>query len=283
MAQEIETRSQFQEWYAENGDDLNAKRKERYANDPAYRDQTLRTNQRWRDKRKRANRKEREKQRKAAKLKPTESTWKTVDIEVDGVLTPMYTIGALARAIGRGISTVRVWEREGILPATEHRSPKGDRLYSVDQVAKLRKLLKKTGRLKDAKLLQKKRVPEAVVRMVKFKDGERRQMRLYKVGTLASVVGRTVVSLTQMEKMGRLPITPLRASSLAYRLYTHAMIESVEEAFSHFGGTVRGNAEWDEFFLRIRKNWTSQGIIGARVVETDDGKPNKSSTRRRTS
>jgi DNA-binding transcriptional MerR regulator len=272
-------RSTFQTWYADNGDRLNKKRRQRYDNDAEYRQRVLTTNQNYRAKQKKEQKKERAQQRKAVRIRPTESTWKTIEIDVDGVKTPMYTIGALARAIGRGISTVRVWEREGILPPTPHRSPKGDRLYSVEAVAEIRKVLKKEGRIENPGQLRRKKRPATVDRVIKFADGECVAFQLYKVGTLAKVVDRTVVSLAQMEKSGRLPLTPLRASSLGYRLYTMRMIETVKEAFDMNGGSLRGK-EWDEFYDHVERDWRSQGIFGARVLEKDDGK-NKGSNGRR--
>jgi len=267
-------RSPFQAWYADNGSRLNEKRRERYFEDPEYRQRVLDVNQQYREKKKKIQKKERIQQRKAVRIRPTESTWKTVEIDVAGVKTPMYTIGALARAIGRGISTVRVWEREGILPPTVHRSPKGDRLYSVETVAEIRKILKKEGRIDHPSQLRRKKRPESVDRMVLFADGERRRLRLYKVGTLAKAVDRTVVSLAQMEKQGRLPATPMRASSLGYRLYTMRMIETVKEAFDVNGGSLRGK-EWDEFYDQVEADWRSQGVFGALVLErTDDGEQN---------
>ncbi len=58
----------------------------------------------------------------------------------------MFTIGELAKAIGKRPSTLRVWEHNGWLPKAKYRTPKpkkqqipeksskGRRLYSVEQV-----------------------------------------------------------------------------------------------------------------------------------------------------
>lgn len=269
-------------YYAEKGEELNERRRSRYETDAEYRKKILEGNAEYRRRRKRAEKREKAKKRKSVRMERTESQWKTVQMEVDGVTMPMFTIGALARALGRGISTCRVWEREGVLPETPHRSPKGDRLYTADDVAKIERQLKREGKLpRERRKLLSKVKPDYVDRVVRFADGESRTMRLYKVGTLAQAVDRTVVSLTQMEKSGRLPITPLRASSIRYRLYTPRMIEAVRDAFKRHGGSIRGDVEWREFYAEIREDWESQGVIGARVMEKADGNQNEVSERGR--
>lgn len=256
--------SVFQQWYAKNADRLNARRRRRYKKDVDYRQNILDTNKAFREQKRETRQKELIKRVRAVRMMPTESAWKTVDVEVNGVVTPMYTIGALARAIQRGISTVRVWEKEGVLPATPHRSPKGDRLYTVGAVEEIRKLLKRDGRIEQTPKLSTKRPPDVVVKKVRMTDGAVRKVELYKVGALARAVGRTVVSIEQMEKVGRLPKTTLRASSLAYRLYSMKMIESVKEAFDRNGGRLRGN-DWPEFCDTVTKAWKDQKMLGATV------------------
>jgi len=259
----------FQEWYDDNRDDLNARRREKYATDPAYRAKVQKWNRAARARRRREADKEDREARRAVKLRQSER-WKTVEVEVDGVMVKMFTIGALAKAIGKGISTIRVWERSGVLPETPYRSKKGDRLYSLEMVESIQAALKKAGKL-DIGVLKEKKRPSYVERDVIFK-GRRKplRMRLYKVGTLAKAVNRTVVALTQMEKRGVLPKTPLVSSSLEYRLYTVDMIEVVQASFNKRNGVVRGQSEWEDFHDEIVEGWTKLGIMDARL--TDEGK-----------
>jgi hypothetical protein len=206
----------FQGWYEENGDDWNERRRQRYAEDPEYRKKVRRWNKEARNRRKVEERKEKRAARKAMKIQPS-GAWKTIEVEVDGVKTRMFTIGALARVLGKGISTIRVWEKKGVLPETPHRSSKGDRLYTVEMVEAIQETLWRVGKLERTKeVVRKKKKPSYVVRKVKFK-GQRKpqEVQLFKIGSLAKAVGRTVVALTQMEKRGVLPRTPLVASSLA--------------------------------------------------------------------
>lgn len=65
---------------------------------------------------------------------------------VNGVVRKFYTIGALAKALGKQPVTLRAWESKGWIPAAGFRTPtprgpqvpgkqvKGRRLYSQDQV-----------------------------------------------------------------------------------------------------------------------------------------------------
>lgn len=256
----------FQEWYDENRDDLNARRRERYAKDEAYREKVQRWNRDARARRRKAAEKEEKKAKRAVKIQ-TSGQWKTVEVEVDGVKVRMFTIGALAKAIGKGISTIRVWERNGVLPETPYRSKKGDRLYTLEMVESIQAALKKAGKL-DIGVLKEKKRPAYVERDVLFNGTAKpKRMRLYKVGALAKAVNRTVAALTQMEKREVLPKTPLVSSSLEYRLYSIDMIEVVQRAFDVRGGVVRGQSEWEDFYDEIVDGWTRLGVMDARLDE----------------
>jgi len=266
MPSDTETRSYFQKWYDQRRDAFNKKRRERYADDEEYRDKVNTWNQETREKRRKEAQREESEAKRAVKLKSSGS-WKTIEVEVDGVVVPMYTISALAKAVGKGISTIRVWERNGTLPETPYRSDRGDRLYTLEMIENLQRALQKAGKLDIAVLKEKKR-PAYVERFVKFKLlDEPVKMRLYKVGTLAKALDRTVIAVVQMEKRGVLPRTPLVASSLEYRLYTLDMIEVVQKMLSRYGGSIRAKADWNDFRDDVLDGWTKLGIMEARVVE----------------
>jgi hypothetical protein len=69
----------------------------------------------------------------------------------------MFTIGALAEALGRPVITIRTWIKEGHIPASPYRLPAkqnvrgetqmGRRLYSRSMVEKLIELFEKSGLL----------------------------------------------------------------------------------------------------------------------------------------
>lgn len=266
MSQPSKAPDYFKEWYDENREDLNARRREKYAQDPEYRAKVQQWNRDARARRRKDEEKEDRRTRRAVKIRPS-GQWKTVEVEVDGVKVRMFTIGALAKAIGKGISTIRVWERTGVLPETPHRSNKGDRLYTLEMVEAIQKSLKRAGKL-DIGVLREKKRPAYVDKPILFNGhGTPIEMRLYKIGTLAKAVSRTGVALIQMEKRGVLPKTPLVSSSLEYRLYTVDMIEVVQAAFTKRGGVVRGAGEWEDFHDEIVDGWTMLGVMDARVIE----------------
>jgi DNA-binding transcriptional MerR regulator len=248
--------------------DHNEKRRSRYAGDSEYREKVRGWNDSGRLRAKAA-------ERGAVKIRPSSGSWKTVEIEIDGVLTRVFTVGALARAIGKGVSTIRMWERNGVLPETPYRSSKGDRLYTLEMVEAVREAMRKSGKLKES-LLTPKTKPPFVVRKVRFSGAEPIEMRLYKVGSLAKAANRTVVALCLMEKRGVLPKTPLMASGLKYRLYTVEMIEVVQKAFEKRGNRVRGREDWLGFYEEVVREWTSLGVMDARVEDEDEGDSGRS-------
>ena len=77
---------------------------------------------------------------------------------IDGVLTDLYTIGALAQITGRKTPTVRKWERRGWIPSPTYRTSNpsggvvnskkiGYRLYSREQVEVILQALEINGLL----------------------------------------------------------------------------------------------------------------------------------------
>ena len=88
----------------------------------------------------------------------------------------MFTIGALAAAVGRPVISVRAWIKQGYLPAYPYRLPTkkdvngkdhaGRRLYSRAMVEKLVEILDKAG------LLQVKRIEWPLHRQVSLDIAE---------------------------------------------------------------------------------------------------------------
>jgi hypothetical protein len=75
----------------------------------------------------------------------------------NGIEIEMFTIGALAAALGRPVITIRTWIKEGYLPSSPYRLPtkknskgedhQGRRLYSRAMVEKLVELFDRAGLL----------------------------------------------------------------------------------------------------------------------------------------
>lgn len=252
-----------------NGARLNAQRKAKYHNDPEYRDKVLAVNQESRSRRKKTAKEQRQAENRAVRMKPREKKFKTVDAVVDGVTAKLFTIGALAKALGCSIQAIRLWERQGVIPPTPLRSDKGergDRLYTEEMVEKLRSILLAQGRLRDQAVREKPK-DRPLLRYIKLKTGRVQQVPLYLIGVLARHVGRNVVTLEQLESRGFLPRTPFRTSSVGRRLYTGAMINSVKKAFRSHGGDIRGEEAWKAFHADVTERWTSEGVVGAKLLQ----------------
>jgi DNA-binding transcriptional MerR regulator len=259
----------FREWYELNGKRLNAQRKSRYHTDPEYRARVLRTNQESRAKHKEETQAERREERKAIKLRPQEKRFKTVSAEVDGVTETLFTIGALAKALGCSIQAIRLWERQGVIPPTPLRTGKGasgDRLYTEAMVSEIRTILLAQGRLRNQAVKEKPK-DRALLRYIRLDNGTVKQVPLYLIGVLAKHVHRNVVTLEQLESKGSLPRTPFRVSSVGRRLYTGAMIQAVKQAFESRDGEIRGEAAWRAFYNDVLAQWTAQGVMQAVLVE----------------
>lgn len=53
---------------------------------------------------------------------------------VDGKELTLFTLGFLARKVGKSIQTIDSWERKGILPSTPYRGRGGRRLYTAAMI-----------------------------------------------------------------------------------------------------------------------------------------------------
>ena len=94
--------SYFHQWYQQNGESLNESRRERYANDPEYKERILQQNREARKRRRKEVLAEKKKKR-AVQLNRSSQPWKHINIELKDdkgnlVVTKMFTIGAVAKA-----------------------------------------------------------------------------------------------------------------------------------------------------------------------------------------
>jgi DNA-binding transcriptional MerR regulator len=263
----------YQNWYAKNGEALNQRRRERYGTEKEYRERVQAWNAKQKERTQETRLAEREAKRNAIRMH-NQGSWKTRCIEVDGKPVWVFTIGALAQALGRSISTIRVWEETHVLPPAPYYSERKERLYPVDLLENIQASLIKTGKINPKELRRAR--PTSRLGTIRYEDGTTETVPLFKVGTLARALGRTVISIGQLEARGYLPETPLRASSLGYRLYTLDMISVAQAALEARSGAIRGRAAWLSYKDEVVAKWISMGITEhVRLVEDES----ESSTR----
>lgn len=124
------------EYYQKHKEEIKARRKEKYKTDPVYREILKRRSI------------ERKRQMKRPPKRKRESfKFFTIDVGGKEVTVKMYTITQLAKAMGRQVKTIRVWEKRGIFPAALYRSSggaSGIRLYTEFQIKMIIRIFRKT-------------------------------------------------------------------------------------------------------------------------------------------
>lgn len=261
----------FKSWYEEHGGGLNEERRNRYKSDPEYRAKVREWNRNSRERKVERRREEREKELDAIKVKlPKIAYGSDVKINVDGkeVGTKIYTLGVLAKALGRAKVTLYKWEKDGLLPKTPFRSPAGDRLYTPEMVLWIREVLEKSGHVSEEKVRSSSGGVKATSRVVSIGEKEVKRMQLFRMGTLAKVVGRTVETLREWEKEGLLPETPLRVEEHGHRYYTSEMIEVVKKVLDEESAALTNGARAG-VGPKISKEWKLLGVDKMKVVDVE--------------
>lgn len=257
----------FKEWYSENADSLNEKRRQRYAEDPEYRKKIQESNARNRKVRRKISRAERRAEEKAKLVNVDKRPWRAVTaiVEVDGerVEAQVFTIGALAKALGCSVQVIRLWESKGVIPETPLRGSGGDRLYTPEFINMVREVLTSKGRLGRVS----RTLPRGSKRKVIYAhNGGVVEVVMFRVGALADAIGRTAATIDQLEQRGVFPKTPFRASSTRYRLYTAEMIKVANKVFDSKRDPIRGDV-WMEIRSEVEDGWEKLGVFGAQLVE----------------
>lgn len=260
--------TQFKEWYEKHSDDWNEKRRSRYDTDPEYRAKVLERNRKHRSAKKKEQQLQREEAKTAQKY-TNRPGWKTFKTVIDGVEIETVTIGAYAQVLGVSVQAVRLWERVGVIPPPGAPRASGkQRVYTLEEVEKNRKILLSQGRISE-----QPEVPNegdrahAYEREILYPTGRTRKEKVYTIGVLAHAVHLTVVTLSHHERKGYLPRTPFRGSSVRRRLYTKPMIDVVLKAFESRPSGIRGRKAWKVFYNEVLSGWTKLGVMGAKLKQ----------------
>lgn len=247
----------FSQWYDDNRDRWNDARRSRYENDLEYRNRVLSQNRASREKRKEQDSEDSAEVSAAQKTGSTEAWMEFMD--EDGQV--WLTIGALARALGKSVKTLRLWENKGWIPHATQRTPKGERLYTPEEILSIREKLLGEGRVGQSGLQTK---TNSYVKQVKVGE-EVQAIVLFRVSALAQAAGRSTSIVLQHESKGRFPKTTLRAKG-GHRLYTAEMIEGAVAAYEWLDRQA-GPKPWDKFRMRVEASWGKLGLAGAEVLD----------------
>ena len=252
----------FKDWYKEHGGELNSDRRDRYKSDPAYKKQVLEANRESRRRRRILQLAERAAEYKVKKVKSGRE-WKEVEMEVEGKMVKFLTIGAVASTLGRSKLGIRLLEKQGVIETTPYRNPQGERLYTPEKVLEIRQALAAKGKLIRQKTTS---IPEFVHCRVKLSDGTLVECPLFRIGIMAKAVGRSTITLEQMERRKAIPSTPLRLHPNR-RVFTAGQIEAVKDAFDRRVGDLRVDADKSLLREEILAEWAKLKLIGAEVLE----------------
>lgn len=264
-----ESSEKFQRWYKENSQSFNKLRRSRYKSDPSYRKEVLERNRQYRQQQRAAKR-----AAKLAALAPRGAgsgelltrqrpRWKTVRMEIDGKPMTLCTVGAFAGSLRVSVQAIRLWEKDGVIPAATVRGPNGDRLYTLEEIEKISAILEAKGRLPEGRA---ERAAKNEPRALQLSDGRKVSLPMFTIGALANRVGKTVVTVSQMERKDYLPQTPFRGSSVRRRLYTEKMLEVVKDAFvvRELSEAPRAEA-WNKFRSDIEVGWKKAKMFGGKA------------------
>lgn len=237
----------YAQWYAENRARRNARRRKRWREDPAYRRRQVR-------KRPRRRKRSRDRQH----LAPLE-------LEAGGRVIVLWSVGVLAKWIGRTVRTVDSWQARGALPETPFRRG-GVRYYSEGMIKAIQDALTRAGgRVRDDDALWYYRVllqwlQGDLAHLEEHVDVEPKELRrVYQDGELVAYtvlgaseeLGRQVQTVVDWQRCGLIPRTPLRYGE--EEVFTPGMIRALSAAVQARGGVV----PWQDATLRreLREAW----------------------------
>jgi len=126
----------FKDYYAENRDVINRKRKRRYHTDPDYKGSVLMASQKYRDR-----------HRKPPKIRLPRYSSPMVEKAGDGGEVMLFSVGAFATFLTRSVQAITHWEKNSVLPETPYRDGRGHRFYTHPMMAKVKELVGDRRRL----------------------------------------------------------------------------------------------------------------------------------------
>ena len=136
----------FAAYYEVNKEKLAEKRRNRYQNDPEYRE---RIKEAARERRRRA-REEREQLKVEGRLPPPKykgGIGNPATVLLGDKMVPAYSITILADRVGKPLYVVQYWARRGLLPQTPFRSNSGSRLYTQQMINAVKRAVNRRDKI----------------------------------------------------------------------------------------------------------------------------------------
>lgn len=132
----------YADWYEKNKKELSDRRRQRYVDDPEYKQKVLDQNRRYRER----MAKEQANFPKPRVRIPRHRKPVTLGIPIHGVVVQknLVHVGSFSRAIGRSVPTIHQWERTGVIPRTPFLlvgANKQERLYTAEMIHVVRAAL----------------------------------------------------------------------------------------------------------------------------------------------
>ena len=255
----------YKDWYESKKDAISKSRSEKYRTDEKYRKGVRDRNRAYLERRVVT-----EPTPLVGLLEGASGRYVARELEVDGEKQLVFSIGAAAAYLEVSRQWLKVLRRRGVLPeaAVMTKTSAGStlRYYTTAQLEEMKAILQKESvKGRDSSLV--------LWRMVQSDGGGEHLMELFSISTLASVLGRSLHTVSVWERKGQFPCTPLRApvkcaksgeyKPTGLRLYTAGMLLAARKAMSTPAGPER--------YREIEMAWLRELGTDAKVLAVDPG------------
>lgn len=126
----------FQGYYAENREKILGNRRERYQNDPEYKEKVLRSSREYR-----------KNQRREPRVKTKRLRRPVTGTSADGTEVQLCSAGALAILLQRSVQAINDWQKKGLLPETPYRDTRGLRYFTPEMMLAVQRVVGDKRRL----------------------------------------------------------------------------------------------------------------------------------------
>jgi len=257
----------YKEWYAENKEERNRRRRERYRNDPEYRERVLAPSR----KRRRRKRRKRLNAKKVFRMRTTHRLYtEAVDADGNEVGGVFYTRLALTSVLDVSKRTVIKWIDQGRIPEPPYRSSAGYYLYPLEMIEDL---CERRETIKQFSYKDPAGKHYHGEREITRPDGRKVTSPMYTTGMVAKALGVNPAYVLQLTNKGVLPDTPYKFGR--HRAYTSAMVRAVARVILDDDSLQTVDRDWDAIGRRILKRWQELGAAPDTQDDRDEQRQNE--------